>query len=76
MWHGYVVAHRFVQCWEGAFRSEALKLLVLGKQYYDFRYIIKQMGEWLTVLGETVAASAPSLHTFKERLGRLLESRI
>jgi hypothetical protein len=49
---------------------------VLGKQYYDFRYIIKQMGEWLTVLGETVAASAPSLHTFKERLGRLLESRI
>jgi hypothetical protein len=49
---------------------------VLGKQYYDFRYIIKQMGEWLTVLGETVAASAPSLNTFKERLGRLLESRI
>jgi len=37
--------------------------------------IMKQMGEWVTALGETVSASAPSLNTLKVRLGHLLEAR-
>jgi len=36
--------------------------------------IIKQMGEWVTALGETVSVSAPSLNILKERLGHLLEA--
>jgi len=37
--------------------------------------VIERMREWVTALGETLGESAPSLNTFKTRLGHLLEAR-